>query len=1151
MVFYASAALQRTQWTRPPELGPEEGTPILVSPKGGTSSSPKSPIGDLRPTTIELVEHVVKPFRDEAKMPSRQASKLNVHDQMISAAAITHEKSSPDIEHTLTIDEVTGRYLTNSTTGLSEAEAASRLARDGPNSLTLKPPTPIIFKILIEFVSGFSLLLWGCAVVCVLAYTPFGSMDGGTPDIDNLNLTYVLIGVIVFNVLFNVYQEVSTDRVLETFQKGIPKTTIVIRDGARKEVPMASLVIGDLVAFSLGVNAPADLRVVSATSCKMDVSAMTGESLPVQVTPLIHQGGSEATFMEASNIMMLGSKVVEGNGTGLVIRTGDNCTMSSVIRLSTTESTTTNFHREIRRVVLTITGAAFFTASVLVLCWGVWLRPMYPGFYTINASDPFANATFTPAFLTPGGIITSLIGIMVSYVPEGLPAAVTITLALIARRLVVKHNVLVTKLGMVETLGGVSLVVSDKTGTLTCNQMTLRHSSLGTSGKVVDLLNPRAAADFKDNRMGALLLRAAVLCNGADVSETEDIPLQRLSSKLHVAVPSSHVIPKGLTTSKSRAGSTIQGGGALDRALASYVDEVFPVAALRRQFPKLAEIPFSSANKYMLSICSDQEAGASFILMKGAPEMILDHCSHSLSGDGQRDFLTQKGREQIVSTAESLGNDGERVIGVAQLYLDPLLFPKDFHFETEPPNFPIDGLTFVGLLAVADPPRASVKDSIDLLRSAGVQVCMCTGDHRSTAVAIARQVGLVQAKSVVTLDKSRPAVIPNPDFRRAANRTSEEAVVILGHQVEDIDIPTWNWVFSHDQIVFSRMSPAGKRIVVQQAQRCSHLVAVTGDGVNDAPALKTADVGVAMGSGSDVARQSADIVLIDDDFGDLCYAVQNGRLAFDNLKKVLVYVLPAGTFSEVISVLVNVLLGTPVFLSSFYMIIISCATDFFACLALVFEPPESDLMARPPRDIKKARLIDWKLLLYVYGFLGVLDAFAIFIVLDYALRERGFTYHDWLLAYNHPLENGLGTEDVCYAQSLYFVGLVMCQLCNLISTRTRYTPIFFRCFNKYSTLYGGEEVAAEYAKMNFRQKVWFRVKELLPWNIVIGISAAILWVIILTYAPAIQHSFCTRPVEAKHGVLMFCFGLLLMLLADLRKVMIQAYPTGIFARLAW
>lgn len=1070
------------------------------------------------------------------------------------SSALGVEAPSTEIDTRMPVEEVLARLHTNIETGLTDEEAAARLLHHGPNKIS--PPTKrhAIVKVLIEMSSGFSALLWLAAALCFLAYSPFGSFDGATPDPVNLYLGYILVGIVVSSSVFNVYQEVQTDNVLESFQESIPKATVVLRNGKRCEVPIETLVVGDIVCVSVGVNAPADLRCLTASSLRIDKSALTGESVPVPVVTSVTS--SDATIIDANNMLLLGTRVVEGLGLGVVIRVGDECSMAGVVRMSASDrSTPSTLHVEIRRVVILISVCALIAGCAVVIIWLAWLKPTYPGYYRETAvyvntttNEVETEQTYVGAFMPFSALFGSLVSVMVGFLPDGLPTAVTITLALIARKLVKKHGVMVTKLAMVETLGCTSLIVSDKTGTITANVMSLRHASLAR-GVMIDMQDGPCALQLYDSDDGRALLQAAALCNeavlnpvgihrpaGADADEAEE-------EERKLDVP------------RRKAA----GGGALDNALLLYMDNLLSAGNIRGRYSKVAEIPFNSASKYMVSVHLDDRAGCYFVILKGALEMVMKRCSSALV-NGRVCPISESIASQAAINEETLGNKAERVIGLARRYLDADQFPTTgFEFQTDPPNFPLEELTFLGLLSLADPPRPGVKAAVTAMRGAGVQIAMCTGDHKSTALSISREVGIIQSEVIHTMDnlpRPPPGMSPIPvtkaDFRSPQSRSDHAAVLVLGHQVEGLTDYAWKWIFSHSQIVFARMSPAGKRIAVQQAQLCNHTVAVTGDGVNDAPALKTADIGVAMGSGSDVARHSADIVLLKDDFKGLCHGVLHGRLAFENLKKVLVYVLPAGSFAELLAILIYVIVGTPTFLSSFQMIVICCATDFLSCLALVYEPPESDLMRREPRNVQKERLIDWKLLLYAYGLQGVFYVLGVFVIISHYLSEQGHALSDWIWAFNTPANNNpLTTDEIHSAQSLYYVGLVIFQMVNLLSTRTRFTPIFFRCFNKSRTLHGGEETELAYSKLNLRGKLVFRVKELFPLPIVLGMVSSLFLVVFLTYYSGVQETFHTRAVSPIYGLYFLAWGMGIAVIADLRKVCLQVWPNGVIAKCAW
>jgi sodium/potassium-transporting ATPase subunit alpha len=474
--------------------------------------------------------------------------------------------------------------------------------------------------------------------------------------------------------------------------------------------------------------------------------------------------------------------------------------------------------------------------------------------------------------------MTNMIGIIVAYVPEGLPISVTVGLTLIAKRLCKKYNVMVTRLGTVETLGCVSVIASDKTGTLTQNKMTVTDIVIG--GVAKNMMEP-TSKDIVS--LGVeLMVRSGVLCNAAHIVDI--------------------------------ATNQIAGGNGVDIALLRWAIKMdFHPTQVLSQFRSLAEIPFSSAAKFAVTIHAHVNGSDAFVTLKGAPEIVIGKCSNILHEDGSVTPLDSAGREAITNTALKMGETGNRLIALARIDLDREKFPTEFDYNTEHPNFPLSGLTLVGLVSVSDPPRPEVRDTILKCQRARMRVMMVTGDHSTTAVAIARQVGIVTYPEVHSIDNfpgsylgeenaedgmvqaphsagtsillsshmeamSTPLLVsvqkPKPyDFR---NDSIPAAMVVTGHDLVTFTEAHWDWALKHEQLVFARTTPDQKLAIVTNCQTRGQTVAVTGDGVNDAPALKKADVGVAMNSGADVARDSADIVLLTDDFTALVVGVREG-----------------------------------------------------------------------------------------------------------------------------------------------------------------------------------------------------------------------------------------------------------------------------------
>uniref|UniRef100_A0A3Q4GKJ1 Sodium/potassium-transporting ATPase subunit alpha n=1 Tax=Neolamprologus brichardi TaxID=32507 RepID=A0A3Q4GKJ1_NEOBR len=611
----------------------------------------------------------------------------------------------------------------------------------------------------------------------------------------------------------------------------------------------------------------------------VDNSSLTGESEPQTRSPDF----SNENPLETRNIAFFSTNCVEGTARGIVINTGDNTIMGRIATLaSSLEAGKTPIAIEIEHFIHIITGVAVFLGVsffILSVILGYnWLE----------------------------GIIF-LIGIIVANVPEGLLATVTVCLTLTAKRMA-KKNCLVKNLEAVETLGSTSTICSDKTGTLTQNRMTVAHMWFDNQIHEADTTENQSGTSFdRSSATWAALSRTAGLCNRAVfLAEQNKVPVL----KRHVA------------------------GDASEAALLKCIELCCgSVSDMREKYPKIAEIPFNSTNKYQLSVHKNSTPGETkhLLVMKGAPERILDRCS-TIVIQGKEQPLDAQLKDSFNRAYLELGGLGERVLGFCHCHLPDDQFPEGFAFDADDVNFPTENLCFIGLMSMIDPPRAAVPDAVGKCRSAGIKVIMVTGDHPITAKAIARGVGIISEGNETVVVIAARLKIPVSEV----NPREAKACVVHGSELKEMTPEQLDDVLKHHtEIVFARTSPQQKLIIVEGCQRQGAIVAVTGDGVNDSPALKKADIGVAMGiAGSDVSKQAADMILLDDNFASILTGVEEGRLIFDNLKKSIAYTLTS-KIPEMSPFLFFVLFDIPLALGTVTILCIDLGTDMVRfCLIL-------------------------------------------------------------------------------------------------------------------------------------------------------------------------------------------------------------------------
>lgn len=713
------------------------------------------------------------------------------------------------------------------------------------------------------------------------------------------------------------------------------------------------------------------MRFIEASSdLKFDRAVLTGESEPIAGV-VDH---SDDNFLESKNIGLQGTLCVGGSGVGVVIQTGDNTVLGRIAKLSSTGGPArTTLESEIMHFVFIIISVALTISVIIIILWAAWLNPHHKG------------------FITSAVLVIDIVAVCVAFIPEGLPISVTISLKVIANTLS-RNKILCKTLMTVETLGSVSVLCSDKTGTLTSNVMTV------TTAAVLDEeYTPVEAHDHvvsrslqSDNLMQ--LAAIAGVCNAASFdASTMDQPVSVRQVN----------------------------GDATDSAILRFAEFITPVKTSQADWTEVFKQSFNSKTKFMLKLCrlagsassalpapasqQDQFDKESLMLMvKGAPDVLLKRCTHINNPAGGPPLaLTPEVLARLVSVQESWASRGQRVLLLAKRVVQKSQLPNDVPLDSDEFGDYINihvnqGLTVVGLVGLIDPPRPDIPKTVAIMRGAGIRFFMVTGDFALTAVAIAEQCGIVTNKQYIhtlrNLDRNLDydAVAPyDPDDEDNATKS----LVLSGPDLMEMNDSQWAQACSYSEIVFARTSPEQKLRIVKEFQKRECVVGMTGDGVNDAASLKAANVGIAMGSGSDVAIEAADLILLDS-FESIVVAVEYGRLVFENLKKTILYLLPAGSFSELIPILINVLLGLPQALSNIHMILICCVTDVFGAVSLCFEKPEFGLLKRRPRNIKTDKLVDWKLLLHAYGFLGVLETLCASSMAFWYLQRQGFPFKD-------------------------------------------------------------------------------------------------------------------------------------------------------------
>ena len=874
--------------------------------------------------------------------------------------------------------------------------------------------------------------------------------------------------MVVVTGIFSYYQESKSAKIMESFKNLVPQFALALRDGEKVEIKADQLTLGDIIFVKFGDRVPADVRVTEAMGFKVDNSSLTGESEPQARSP----ENTHENPLETKNLAFFSTNAVEGTCTGIVVNIGDNTVMGRIAGLASgLETGDTPIAKEIAHFIHLITGVAVFLGvSFFIIAFIL-------GYHWLDA-------------------VIFLIGIIVANVPEGLLATVTVCLTLTAKRMASK-NCLVKNLEAVETLGSTSTICSDKTGTLTQNRMTVAHMWFDDAIAEADTSEDQTGkSNYKQLPGWKPLERCAALCNRAEFKQGEG---------------SKPVLKREVN------------GDASEAAILKCTElSIGNVMEYRQKYKKVCEIPFNSTNKYQVSLHDYPEGDSVHLLvMKGAPERILDRCS-TIVVNGVEHQMTAEWKEKFETAYMELGGLGERVLGFCDYALPKGDYPTGYPFNNDDVNFPIDGLRFVGLMSMIDPPRAAVPDAVSKCRSAGIKVIMVTGDHPITAKAIAKSVGIISADNMTVEDLAEQKGKKVEDMTLDEKREAHAAVVHGGELKEITDKDLDEILMYHSEIVFARTSPQQKLIIVEGCQRMGAIVAVTGDGVNDSPALKKADIGVAMGiAGSDVSKQAADMILLDDNFASIVTGVEEGRLIFDNLKKSIAYTLTSN-IPEISPFLLFILADVPLPLGTVTILCIDLGTDMVPAISMAYETAESDIMKRQPRNPFTDKLVNERLISMAYGQIGMIQASAGFFVYFVILAENGFLPWDlfglrksWDSLAINDLEDSYGQEwtykdrkileYTCH--SAFFVSIVIVQWADLIICKTRMNSVFQQGMKNWF--------------MNF------------------GLCFETLLAVILCYTPGMDKGLRMYPLKINWWIPAMPFSLLIFIYDECRKTLLR------------
>ncbi|KAG9509343.1 Sodium/potassium-transporting ATPase subunit alpha, partial [Fragariocoptes setiger] len=1076
--------------------------------------------------------------------------------------------------HKIPLAQLIDQLQTDLELGLTPEQAHEIWLRDGPNHLTDVKKTPEWIKFCRNLFGGFAALLWIGAFLCFFAFSiQVTTFEYASPD--NLYLGIVLLFVVVVTGLFSYYQEAKSSQIMESFKDLVPQYATVIRAGVKRKIPVEDVVIGDLVEVSYGDRIPADFRVTRSLQFRVDNSSLTGESEPqTRISEATHDNP-----IETKNLAFMSTNCVEGKGMGIVIATGDRSIMGRIAGLAAgIESQTTPMAREIEHFIHVITSVAvatgiifFFLSFALGYHW-VDSAVFLIGIIVANVPEGLLATVCVALTLTAKRMARKNCLVKNLEAVETLGSTSTIcsdkTGTLTQNRMTVSHLWFDNQIFDAETTipsqhvtisddikrsmilsgeavgrsgGGVSGSAGIDTGPL--NLADDRESSYYDDGDdnydddqhsmALNSMQPSGGPDAdygtvsfdKTSKGWRALARCACLCSRSDfVGDQSHLPILK------------------------RACNSDASEGAILKCMEINVGNVMKY---RKRYPKVSEIAFNSTNKYHVTIhelpdtdnidnattsvdgnsnnnnnnstTKDNKKAHFLLCMKGAPERVLEMCSTILI-NGKERRIDDQWRQLFNAAYMDLGGMGERVIGFCDLPLNKRDFPPDFAFDCEHINFPLNNLRFLGLMSMIDPPRAAVPDAVLKCRSAGIKIIMITGDHPITAKAIARSVGIISEASETVEEIAARLDVPVEQLDRRQAR----AVVVHGQQLRSMSNQELDDVLGHhEEIVFARTSPQQKFIIVEGCQRLGAIVAVTGDGVNDSPALKRADIGISMGiTGSDVTKQAADMILLDDNFASIVTGVEEGRLIFDNLKKSIAYTL-ASNVPELAPFLMFITFGIPHALGTVTILCIDLGTDVLPAISLAYERAESDIMKRKPRDIDNDRLVNSRLISMAYWQVGVLQASAGFFVYAVIMIENGFWLSrllniriSWESKAINDLEDSYGQEWTYNERKIleftchtaFFVTIVVVQWFVLLVCKTRRNSLFKQGIDNHVLNFG---IFFETALAAF-----------------------------LSYTPGTETALRMYPLRLEWWLWPIPFGIMVFIYDEIRKFILRRNPGG-------
>jgi len=918
--------------------------------------------------------------------------------------------------HRLTVQDAY-HALQSGPDGLDNDEITLRQHTFGKNVITEKKGKSPVLVFLASMSSMMAILLWIGGVVAIIAEMP------------QLGIAIFLVNII--NGVFSFWQEFRASKATEALKKMLPSYARVLRNGSEQQILAEDLVPGDIMLVAEGDKISADARLLNSSDLQVNQSTLTGESTTVRkiYEPILREGLSRP---EMANLIFTGTSVSEGTGKAIVIATGMDTEFGKIAKLtqsmkeehSPLQKELDKLTKQISVIAMSI-GVLFFVAAVFFV------------------KEPVAKS------------FIFALGMVVAYIPEGLLPTVTLSLAMAVQRMV-KEHALVKRLSAVETLGCTTVICSDKTGTLTQNEMTV--GNLWLPGKefevtglgyapVGEIKYQGSTVDVSKNAELETLIKAAALCSNARI-----LPPNPENDRYTVLGDPTEAC---LGVVAQKAGIDME--------------------SVSKKMLRLRELPFDSRRKRMATIHqlpANKENLKKIAYIKGAPKEVMELCSHINVG-GVIYEMNDDWRQMIMEANDKYARNGLRVLAVSSRALtQDLNLPAQMSAYT--PELIETSMTFHGLIIMADPPRPEVADAVAICHKASIRIIMITGDYGLTAESIAKRIGIVQGE--------HPRIITGVEL---GEMSDEELQVAL-----------------KDEVIFARVAPEQKYRVVDNLQKLGHIVAVTGDGVNDAPALKKADIGVAMGiTGTDVAKEAADMILTDDNFASIVKAVEEGRTVYSNIRKFLLYILNSNMPEGVPSAFFLFSRGMiPLPLTVMQILCIDLGTDMLPALGLGTELPEPGIMNRPPRKQNES-LLNKKVAIKGFLWYGMLES---------AAAMAAYFFVNYLNGWPSGPLAAAGTPVYNQATTLTLAAIVFCQIGMVMNCRTESQSIF------KAGLFANKQI-------------------------MVGIYFEIALMIVLMYVPFFQGIFGTAPIGLTEWIFLLCLPLPILLIEEVRKYFVRRY----------